>query len=153
LEYLTACIKEALRLCPVAPVPRLTIENDVWKDYEIKKNTWLWIDNHLLGRTPEYWPDPDGEQPSIGVVKFKPERFYKHGRGGTGAPTSWIPFGLGARSCVGARLAMMEMKIILALVLQKYHLSTDPNWTEPSRRSEFTLKPSSPVFARVARRK
>jgi cytochrome P450 len=42
------------------------------------------------------------------------------------SPYEYIAFSAGPRMCVGATFAMMEMKIILAILLQRYRLSLAP---------------------------
>jgi len=100
----------------------------------------------FLGRSIKHWSDP-----SSSIEDFKPDRFYKKGRGGS-HPAAWLPFGLGVRGCVGSRLAMMEMKIILTCFLQKYQVSYDPSWPHPKPITEFTLRPSFPVQIRLTPR-
>lgn len=46
--------------------------------------------------------------------RFTPENKEKH------HPLQWIPFGHGPRNCIGMRLALLEMKIAVILLLQKY---------------------------------
>jgi cytochrome P450 family 138 len=50
--------------------------------------------------------------------RFDPDRFL----GTRGDPAGWIPFGGGARRCIGAAFAQMEMRVVLRTVLRHYTL-------------------------------
>jgi len=51
---------------------------------------------------------------------FSPERFLSDGAGGRGPDTyTWVPFGGGTRRCLGASFALMEMRIVVARVLER----------------------------------
>ena len=65
-----------------------------------------WLMNH----NPEIFPDP---------YKFDPERFRE---GVEYDPCAFAPFGLGDRKCLGIKLAMLEMKVIVCDVLLRYKL-------------------------------
>eukprot|EP00951_Prasinocladus_malaysianus_P034357 scaffold346049_cov48-Prasinocladus_malaysianus.AAC.1 len=68
----------------------------------------------VLGRNPAYWKDPE---------RFDPSRFFPEGEWCSTAPrNAWIPFGLGPRSCIGGQLALLEMRVGIAAILQKFEL-------------------------------
>ncbi|CAF1326675.1 unnamed protein product [Rotaria sordida] len=60
--------------------------------------------------------DPDLWGP-VDPNTFYPERFATKRH-----PLAWIPFGIGPRSCVGMRFALMEMKLVLARLLKTYSI-------------------------------
>ena len=65
-------------------------------------------------RHPEFWPDPE---------RFDPERFL----GAQERPRyAYFPFGGGPRSCVGEHFALLEATILLAALLRRYTVATDP---------------------------
>lgn len=66
-------------------------------------------------RDPKYFPNPD---------QFNPARWLRKGNSReTIATHACLPFGLGARSCVGRRVAEVQMHLLLARVSISLHLS------------------------------
>ncbi|XP_049768631.1 cytochrome P450 4C1-like [Schistocerca cancellata] len=115
LRVLDSIIKETLRLFPVVPVlPRMVTE-DIWLSggrVLVPKGAMLGVMPFLTHRLPQFFPDP---------LRFDPSRFLE-GRVGEGHPCSYLPFGLGARNCVGSQYARLEMKVFLATVLRRLRL-------------------------------
>lgn len=66
-----------------------------------------------LALDPTLWPDP---------LKFKPERFLQS----TVEPFHSVPFSAGARSCIGKRFSLLEAKVIIAMVLQRFEPHSPP---------------------------
>ena len=57
------------------------------------------------------------------------------------SPTTWLPFGGGNRRCLGANLAMAEMRIVLAEVLRRVDLATTTATGERQRVRGVILGP------------
>jgi len=56
----------------------------------------------------------------------------------------YIPFGVGARTCAGQNLAMVELKVVLSLVLSKFEFALSPNYVHrPAFR--LTIEPGNGV--------
>src|SRR5207248_2001755 len=53
--------------------------------------------------------------------RFQPERF-DPSSGEAHTPFTFLPFGAGERSCIGAPFAMLELKTVLAMVMQRFRL-------------------------------
>ena len=62
----------------------------------------------------DLWPEP---------LVFRPERFEGEA---TVDPFSSVPFSAGARSCIGKRFTMLEAKLILAMMMQRYEPHSPP---------------------------
>jgi cytochrome P450 len=115
LDYLDAVIKESLRLFPPAAlVSRFAQEDFEVGGYCIGRGAWVNISQYLSHRLPEVFEAPR---------RFIPERWE------TIQPSiyEYFPFGAGSRMCIGASFATMEMKLMLALILQRYRLALQPN--------------------------
>lgn len=111
LAYLDWVIKEALRLYPPAWLHgRRSIDEVELEGWKLPKGTFVlfseWITQHL----EEYFWEP---------LRFIPERFgpkpaYRH------VPDAYFPFGMGTRACLGTGFAVLEAKIVLSLLLQRF---------------------------------
>lgn len=130
-QYLQATIKETLRQRPVVPVLVRKLAVDVeLGGYTFPKGWVLMPAIALVHQNPEIYPEPD---------RFNPDRFMR--------PPSedmiWLPFGGGARRCVGAPLAELQMKVVLRTLLGDYSLEAGQAEPEAVRRQRFTLAPEN----------
>jgi cytochrome P450 len=134
-------IEESLRLYPPAWVfERQATAADVIGGFPIEKRAVVGIAPYVLHRNPRYWDNPEGFDPD----RFLPSR--SEGR----SKYVYLPFGGGARTCIGNHFAMMEAQILLAMILREFRLDLDPSHPivmEPS----LTLRPRHGV--RVWRRR
>lgn len=146
LPYITACLRESLRLWPIVPMirkkPRSKDANDfpifLGKDqYEINKDDT--IHAHIFGihRDPEVYPDP---------LAFVPERMLDEAFNKL-PPNSWKPFGNGSRACIGRAFAWQEATLATAMLLQNFTFqATDPaykidyNSTLSIKPTDFTMR-------------
>ncbi|KAF4384402.1 hypothetical protein CsatB_029105 [Cannabis sativa] len=121
MKQLTMVIHETLRLYP----PVSVVSREAFKDMKIgnifvPKGVNLWtmvLTNHT---NPQIW-GPDS-------FEFNPERFSKGIREACKLPHLYMPFGVGPRICLGQNLAMVELKILLALILSKFSFTLSPNY-------------------------
>ncbi|KUF97754.1 hypothetical protein AM588_10011487 [Phytophthora nicotianae] len=118
LTYLEAAIKESLRLNPVAPLIGRTATQDVYfsDGTFVPSGTRVVIPTFAVARLQSIW----GED----AAEFKPERWIdpQSGKLLVVSPFKFLVFLAGPRSCLGAKLAMLELKVALATVLSKFHL-------------------------------
>ena len=126
---------EALRLYPPAwVISRKAIEPDQILGYDIPQGALVIISPFVVHRQPEFWPDPEA---------FQPERFAQD----PSHRFAYIPFGGGPRLCIGNQFAQVEAQLILAQVLQRYHLELvgDP----PAVDALVTMRPHGGLSMRV----
>ncbi|GLF95139.1 cytochrome P450 [Streptomyces yaizuensis] len=117
LTYLEMVLKEAMRLCPPGPYgARRTDTALVVGAYGIPAGATVFYPFWAVHMNPAYWPGPR---------EFRPERFTP--RESAARPRlAHIPFGIGPRSCEGARLAMVEAMLILAVLLKRFRFRPVP---------------------------
>jgi cytochrome P450 family 138 len=98
-------------------------------EWAIPRGYSIIISIERMHANADVFPDPD---------HFDPQRFI-----GSKPPTfAWIPFGGGARRCVGAVFANMEMDVVLRTVLRQFTIETTtaPGERRHARGIAFTPK-------------
>lgn len=129
MEYTRAVIDESMRLYPPAWITdRENLEDDIIKDFHIRKNTLVGVSFYELHRHPEYWESPNA---------FKPERFIGEQKKLTN--DCYYPFGAGPRMCIGMSFAVYEMVLATAYIVKNYRLKT--NKVDIKLNPLITLKP------------
>lgn len=115
LPLLERVIKESMRLLPPASFgSRISTAAFKLGPYELPKQTFVIFSQYVTHHMPELYPQPE---------RFLPERWERI----TPSLYEYLPFGAGARMCIGATFAMTEIKIVLAMILQRYGLMLAPN--------------------------
>ncbi|GFG30951.1 hypothetical protein Cfor_07734, partial [Coptotermes formosanus] len=114
MKYLDMVVNETLRLYPpVAAVDRICVQPYTLKSdppMEVHPGEVLFIPIVALHHDPKYYPDPE---------RFDPERFSDDNKHNIN-PLTYLPFGIGPRSCIGNRFALMEAKLALAYLLSRF---------------------------------
>jgi cytochrome P450 len=109
--YLTACVKESLRLHPLSPLMfRIASEDSCIGEYHAPKNSLVIMSASALGRDPRLWEKPNA---------FIPERHLVGSQHSAPSDLAWLPFGAGPSSCVGSKLAMLQATCTVAMVMAK----------------------------------
>ncbi|TRY85084.1 hypothetical protein DNTS_023038 [Danionella cerebrum] len=116
MPLMKAVMKEILRLYPVIPAnARVITDKDVEVGgYVIPRNTLITLCHYATSRDPKHFQDPDS---------FRPERWMLRSEGVH--PYASVPFGVGKRSCIGRRIAELEVYLALARILM--HFSVEPD--------------------------
>jgi cytochrome P450 len=110
--YLESVIKEVMRLAaiPGNGAGRKVFETLVVDGIQIPKGYRVGFNIPQTHASDPMTALPDGSHMDI-IKGFKPERWLSDAT----QPSEYMPFGYGARYCLGANLAMAEMKVFLAL--------------------------------------
>ncbi|XP_006859563.1 PREDICTED: 25-hydroxyvitamin D-1 alpha hydroxylase, mitochondrial-like [Chrysochloris asiatica] len=116
LPLMKAVIKEVLRLYPVVPGNSRVPDKDICVgDYILPKNTLVTLCHYATSRDPAQFPEPN---------TFRPVRWL--GEGPAPHPFASLPFGFGKRSCIGRRLAELELQMALAQILTHFEVLPEP---------------------------
>ena len=139
LPYLDAVIQEALRLRPPAwVINRVALEPFVLDGYHFPAGVPLMVSPWILHHEPALWENVD---------VFRPERWLD-GTTKNLPRGAYFPFGLGPRICIGMPLAELEMRLVLATILQQFTPVVAPGF-RPIPRPRVTLRLANGLRVRL----
>lgn len=140
LTTLRHTLEETLRLHPAAPVlsTRRAIRPVTLGPWQLPAGTLFLLPVQLLHHDPRQFDAPLG---------FCPERF---ATAPASAHPAYQPFGRGPRVCLGQHLAMTEMTLIAAMLLQRRQLSVADGVSAPRAVLKVSLRPEPGVYVRLA---
>ena len=138
LDYVEACAHETMRLKPVAPLLILqALRDTVIADVRVPADTVVWGVMRHDSMEDRYFPN---------AAAFDPRRWLGEG-GPTQAANSAkrvsMPFGAGPRLCPGRNLALLEMKMAMAMLLGRFDIESveTPRAAEAEEHLSFTMAP------------
>jgi cytochrome P450 len=136
LDYLEACAHETMRLKPVAPFQVIEALRDTEiKGIRVPKGMGLWCVMRGDSVSEQHFPNAQA---------FEPERWLG---GPSGAASSAkrvsMPFGAGPRICPGRYLALLEIKMAMAMLLAHFDINevSTPDCAEAVEQMAFTMMP------------
>ncbi|WP_336985611.1 cytochrome P450 [Altererythrobacter aquiaggeris] len=141
LDLTEMAFKESLRIMPPVPsTPRRALKEFEYGGYTIPAGTPVGINTHYVHHMEEYWPEPEKFDP----MRFTPEQVKARHK------YAWVPFGGGAHMCLGLHFAYMQVKVLMAQLLQRYEIRIadgyEPDWKawpipQPKDGLKVTFKP------------
>ena len=132
LPVLNGVVHEALRLLPPVPhAARIATQPVDVAGIPLKRRDKVLISAYFTHRDPEVFPNPD---------QFDPSRWRTIKPG----PYEFIPFSGGSRLCLGYSFALLEMKLIVARIMQRYRIGVVPH-SHIDLVWEQTLKPKTGI--------
>ncbi len=139
LNYIERTIDETLRLFPQNWVgSRDAYGDDVIGGYHIPAGSTVFLGVYRAHRHLDFWRESE---------RFDPDRFLPENSAGR-HPMSYMPFGAGPRKCIGFQFAMMELKLAISRILQRYEVTLVA--PEKIRRyATWSLWPKPGVFAKL----
>jgi cytochrome P450 len=141
LPFTRAVIDETMRLYPPAfLIARAAVGPDRLGEHEVARNDVILIAPWLLHRHEKLWRDPEAFLPARFLPGVPPpDRF------------AYLPFGVGARVCIGAHFAIVEATLALAKMIGAFRVTLE-DVTPVMPVGVVTTQPDhSPMF-RIERR-
>ncbi|XP_062319903.1 cytochrome P450 1B1 [Osmerus eperlanus] len=121
LPYVMAFIYEVMRFTSFMPltIPHSTTTDTSIMDYNIPKDTVVFINQWSINHDPNTWADPE---------TFDPQRFLDlDGNLNKDLTSSVLIFSMGKRRCIGEELSKMQLFLFTSLLVHQCHFSADPD--------------------------
>lgn len=134
-SFIKNCVRETLRLYPVAPfITRYLPTDSTISGYKLTKGTLVIMSLYTIGRNAKYFENPE---------VFNPDRWLRSNSIAAMQQAS-LPFAMGARSCIGRKIAETQLQSALAHLVRNFDIKLRDN-----RNVEMVLKmvavPKEPV--------
>ncbi|XP_066465604.1 cytochrome P450 27C1 [Tiliqua scincoides] len=145
LPMIRALLKETLRLFPVLPGNgRVTQKDMIVGGYLIPKGTQLALCHYATSYQEENFPFANEFQPDRWLRKSNMDRVDNFGS---------IPFGYGIRSCIGKRIAELEIHLALIQLLQHFEIQISPQTKSVRAKTHGLLTPADSINVKFVDRK
>ncbi|XP_061558606.1 cytochrome P450 27C1 [Phycodurus eques] len=145
LPLIRGLVKETLRLFPVLPGNgRITQDDLVVGGYYIPKGTQLALCHYSTSLDEENFSD---------ALDFRPDRWIRKDSSDRVDNFGSIPFGYGIRSCIGRRIAELEMHLVLTRLIQRFNIGTSPITADVKAKTHGLLCPASSIHLQFIDRK
>ena len=137
LVFLEACATETMRLKPVAPfIALMALRDTVVGDVAVPKGTQVWGVLRHDSVSDRHFDNPED---------FEPQRWLDDASSGPSRAARRVamPFGAGPRMCPGRYLALLEMKMAMAMLLSSFDIEAvdTPDGQPAEERMAFTMNP------------
>jgi len=133
LPYLDAVIKESMRLLPASSYSqRVAVEPTSLGPVRMNPGTPVIFSQYITHHRSDLYEDPE---------RFLPERWSSI----TPSAYEYLPFGAGPRMCIGAPLAMAEIRTALTIMLKRFNFQIKPMSTVNGHVISTMLGPTSSV--------
>jgi len=140
LVRLDAALQESLRLFPAIWIAeRRVLETDTLGGCVMPRDSGLVVSAYVTQRLAPFWPDPDA---------FRPARF--GGGHPPGLAEGFLPFGAGPHQCIGQHFALLEARLVLAVLLARFRIRLQGEFPAPL--AGITLRPAGAVPVRIEAR-
>ena len=133
LPYLDSVIKESMRILPASSYSqRIAVQPTSIGPVRLNPGTPVIFSQYITHHRPDIYENPD---------QFSPERWQ------TIAPSAYayLPFGAGPRMCIGAPLAMVEIRTALTIMLKRFNFQIQPMSTVNGHVISTMLGPTSSI--------
>ena len=137
LPVLERVVKESMRVLPASSYSqRFTAEPVTLGPFDLPPGVPIIFSQFMTHHLPGLYAEPE---------KFRPARWETI----TPGPYEYLPFGAGARRCIGASLGMMQLMASLPRMLSKFKFTLEPGTQVDARVVSTMLNPMTPVMVRA----
>uniref|UniRef100_H3BCT7 Cytochrome P450 family 27 subfamily A member 1 n=1 Tax=Latimeria chalumnae TaxID=7897 RepID=H3BCT7_LATCH len=144
-DFMQKHCKSLIRMYPVLPSVACELDTDIiLQDYFIPRQQMIILYYYANSMDENEFPEPQS---------FRPERWIRGKSPTKHHPFSSIPFGYGVRSCIGRRIAELEMYLVITRVLKHFELRPDPQGTEIHPKVRIIMIPGAPLNLQLLDRK
>ncbi|PPQ83271.1 hypothetical protein CVT25_004010 [Psilocybe cyanescens] len=125
MPYLNAVINEALRLQPPVPsglqrAPDVGTGGKLIGSTFVPEGTGVYLPPYVIHRDERYfYPNPNA---------FWPERWLSGDPNTKTNQAAYIPYSVGPMNCAGKLLAQLELRVVLATLVQRFDMELKPQW-------------------------
>ncbi|MFD5543804.1 cytochrome P450, partial [Streptomyces sp. NPDC127079] len=138
LPYTSQVVDESLRMYPPIWIyPRDAVADDELGGFHVPGGSSVLLSPLVSQRNPRYWDNPEAFDPH----RFDPERVRERPR------MTYFPFGAGARMCIGNFMALLELRMITAMIHQRFRLRLVPGDFLRYGDTSISLRPMTRVLA------
>ena len=167
LKFVRLVVAETLRLYPQPPllIRRSREDNDLpkggGKEATVIRGMDMFISLYNIHRDERFWPEPDKFDPDRWTRSYKnpdvpdwdgydpakwENRLYPNEYS---TDFAYLPFGGGARKCIGDEFATLEASVTLAMVLRRFDFDFDPDFKTSVDIMEHPMDLEHPVGMRT----
>ncbi len=137
LPYLDCVIKESMRVLPASSYSqRIAVQPAALGPVRMNPGTPIIFSQYITHHRGDLYPDPD---------RFIPERWQTI----TPSAYAYLPFGAGPRMCIGATMAMMEIRTALTIILKRFNFQILALSSVNGHVISTMLGPTTPIRATV----
>jgi cytochrome P450 len=144
LRFADTVVKESLRLCPptAALFTRQALAEVEIGGYRLARGSLVAMSPYVTQRDPRWFPEPE---------HFDPDRFAP-GRAEAIPEYAYFPFGAGPHVCIGNTFAMVEITLVVATLVQRFHLELAPGQENLPPELKVSLRPRGGVWVKPVAR-
>ncbi|MEZ6061692.1 MAG: cytochrome P450 [Planctomycetaceae bacterium] len=137
LTYMDQVIRESMRVLPASSYSqRICAEPVTLGPLNLRQGTPIIFSQYITHHRPDLFDEPD---------VFRPERWDTINP----SPYEYLPFGAGPRMCIGAPLAMVELRTALTIILKRFHFQIEPGSTVNGQVVSTMLAPTSTIESKL----